>query len=116
MDSNTGLLVFKATALSTLPQPPHIVTKWAIPGNFFIFVFSILFVGNIKTADDWIGMRVIWYGKQPLCQLCHFTLLKNGLIGVATIAPWFRLRLPSCGPGFESQAHHLRFFQFVLKL
>ena len=30
------------------------------------------------------------------------------------IAPWFRLRLPSCGPGFESQAHHLRFFQFVL--
>ena len=35
---------------------------------------------------------------------------------VAAIAPWFRLRLPSCGPGFESQAHHLRFFQFVLKL
>ena len=36
---------------------------------------------------------------------------------VAAIAPWFRLRLPSCGPGFESQAHHLRFFQFgLLKL
>ena len=33
---------------------------------------------------------------------------------MAAIAPWFRLRLPSCGPGFESQAHHLRFFQFVL--
>ena len=32
----------------------------------------------------------------------------------AAIAPWFRLRLPSCGPGFESQVHHLRFFQFVL--
>ena len=29
-------------------------------------------------------------------------------------APWFRLHLPSCGPGFESQALHLRFFQFVL--
>ena len=29
---------------------------------------------------------------------------------VAAIAPWFRLRLPSCGPGFKSQAHHLRFF------
>ena len=25
-------------------------------------------------------------------------------------APWFRLRLPSCSPGFESQAQHLRFF------
>ena len=36
--------------------------------------------------------------------------------GVAAIAPWFCLHLPSCGPGFESQAHHLCFFQFVLKL
>ena len=35
-------------------------------------------------------------------------------IWVAAIAPWFRLRLPSCGPRFESQAHHLCFFQFVL--
>ena len=31
---------------------------------------------------------------------------------VAIIAPWFRLRLPSCGPRFKSQAHHLRFFHF----
>ena len=32
-------------------------------------------------------------------------------------APRFRLQLPSCGPGSESQAHHLCFFQFVfLKL
>ena len=38
------------------------------------------------------------------------------MIMVAAIAPWFRLRLPSCGPRFESQAHHLRFFQFILKL
>ena len=29
----------------------------------------------------------------------------------AAIAP---LRLPSCGPGFKSQAHHLHFFQFLL--
>ena len=39
------------------------------------------------------------------------TLLK---LRVAAIAPWFRLRLPSCGPGFDSQALHLYFFQFVL--
>ena len=25
----------------------------------------------------------------------------------AAIAPWFSLRRPSCGPGFESQTHHL---------
>ena len=29
---------------------------------------------------------------------------------VATIAPWCCLRLPSCGPRFKSQAHHLHFF------
>ena len=34
--------------------------------------------------------------------------------GVAAIAPWFCLRLPSCSPGFESQAGHLCFFQFEL--
>ena len=28
----------------------------------------------------------------------------------AAIAPWYRLRLPSCGRGFEPQAHHLPFF------
>ena len=32
---------------------------------------------------------------------------------VSTIAPWYCLRLPSCGRGFESQAHHLCYFQFV---
>ena len=29
---------------------------------------------------------------------------------MAAIAPWFCLRLPSCGRGFKSQAHHLNFF------
>ena len=31
---------------------------------------------------------------------------------LANIAPWFCLPLPSCGPRFKSQAHHLSFFQF----
>ena len=30
----------------------------------------------------------------------------------ATIAQWIRLSLPTCCPRFESQAHHLRFYQF----
>ena len=35
--------------------------------------------------------------------------------GVAAIAQWFLLRLPFCGPWFESQAHHLHtLFQFIL--
>ena len=34
---------------------------------------------------------------------------------VAAIAQWFRLRLPSCGPRFEFQAHHLCFFKKIEK-
>ena len=30
----------------------------------------------------------------------------------AAIAQWYHLRLPSCGRWFESQEHHLRFFNF----
>ena len=32
----------------------------------------------------------------------------------AVIPLWFHLHLPSCSPRFKSQAHHLRFCQFVL--
>ena len=32
----------------------------------------------------------------------------------AAIAQWNRLRLPSCRPGFESQASHLRFFFYSI--
>ena len=35
---------------------------------------------------------------------------------VAAIAQWIHLRLPSCGPGFESQAHQLCFYRFIFKL
>ena len=33
----------------------------------------------------------------------------------AAIAQWFRLRPPSCGCGFESQAHHLCFLYLYYK-
>ena len=39
---------------------------------------------------------------------------KNKVSGVATIAPWFFLCLPSYSRGFESKAHHLSFFNFEL--
>ena len=47
-------------------------------------------------------------------QLVLITNINKCRYRVATIALWFCLRLPSCGPWFESQAHHLRFFQFVI--
>ena len=38
----------------------------------------------------------------------------NKLLGEAAIAQWIRLRLPFASPGFESQAHHLRFYSQIL--
>ena len=35
------------------------------------------------------------------------------LVWGAAIAQWIRLPLPSSRPGFESQAHHLCFFQII---
>ena len=41
---------------------------------------------------------------------------KTLILWASTIDPRFCLRLPSCCPGFESQAHHLRFYQFIFEL
>ena len=41
----------------------------------------------------------------------------KGRLRAAAIAPWFRLRLPSCGRGFESQAHQvlsIRIFEIIV--
>ena len=42
----------------------------------------------------------------------HYTT--TAVVRGAAIAQWIRLLFPFCRPGFESQAHHLSFFQFVL--
>ena len=53
--------------------------------------------------------------KKPLpCAPSSEVVANDRYVGAAAMAPWFRLCLPSCGPGFESQAHHLRFLQFTL--
>ena len=41
---------------------------------------------------------------------------KDDLFWGAVIAHWIRLRLPSCLPKFESQAHHPNFYQFIFGL
>ena len=49
--------------------------------------------------------------------ICCFDLLKVitlRLKEATAIAPWFRLQLPSCDPGFKSQAYHQLFYQFCI--
>ena len=43
------------------------------PASFSLFSSFLQTVNkcSIKVADDWIRTRVLWYRKQPLCQLRH---------------------------------------------
>ena len=59
--------------------------------------------------------KINWKGERFMKQGLSRTLYYFNF-SAAAIALWFCLHLPSCGPGFESQANHLHFFQFVLKL
>ena len=47
---------------------------------------------------------------------CSWSRDKFPPIRGATVVQWIQLRLPSCHPGFESQAHHLRFYQIIFEL
>ena len=50
--------------------------------------------------------------------ICKFVYSSYNILftRVAVIAQWLHLRLPSYHPGFKSQSHHLRFYQFIFEL
>ena len=61
------------------------------------------------------SMQLIWKKKKSRYvslnkEKRRFLIELKAITIVAAIAPWFHQRLPSCGPWFESQAHHICFF------
>ena len=64
-------------------------------------------------------MRVLYFGLAVLKRFYDIGSCwpeqKNAYQG-ATIAQWIHVRLPSCRPGFESQAHLLHFYQYIFEL
>ena len=50
----------------------------------------------------------------PWATLANHFIKSNNAGWVVAIAPWFVCAYHPAAPGFESQAHHLCFFQFVL--
>ena len=57
-------------------------------------------------------LYVIWHDFDASVAFAHLTI--NIVMGAA-IAQWIHLRLPSCRPGFDSQACHQRFFSIIVK-
>ena len=76
----------------------------------------ILLGRNGRTKSGKITRSKVIDWKCSYEDIWSYILLFNKelVLGGAAIAQWIRLRLPSCHPGFESQAHHLHFFQFTL--
>ena len=79
---------------------------------------------KIKAVDSYMSINftvqtvqfIGWEWRLKNCTIQNLKLLAKIDIVVAPITPWFRLRLPSCGPRFESQVLHLRYFQYVIDL
>ena len=69
---------------------------------------------NMILLNNSVGMRVFFTMQGHHKKLFKFLNFRD--IMIYSKSPWFHLRLPFCGNGFKSQAHHLRFFQLVLKL
>ena len=65
-----------------------------------LFVPTSGHTGSSKRAKDQIAL----------------TQISKMSITVAAIAQWNHQRLPSCGPGFKSQAHQLRFLIYIVQI
>ena len=78
---------------------------------------DLLVAGLVEDVVDGGGKVVAGRFVEAGTQDCKFeSELVTLTFGGAAIAQWIRLRLPSFCPGFESQAHHLCFYQFKFKL
>ena len=104
---------------------PFFAVKISIPRALVQWLWEETRVPQVVSSNPisvyWMEIfkiSISWrrYGPQSIAQNTVKTLTALG----AAIAQWIRLRLPSCHPGFESQPHHLRFYQnkdkFVLYL
>ena len=115
-------LMLKNSILSTICR--LITTSWLM----YDFMFKrdllhILFMlkynimpefsnNTIKISLEFVRKVVVMIVNFPVKLSATEWSLTNIARGAA-MAQWIRLRLPSCRPGFESQAHHLHFYQFI---
>ena len=87
------------------------ITKWRIKSflkNYWFNIVMWLATSNQRALFQNTIVMLLWN--------LFMTLAPENIFGyrVAAITPWFRLHLLSCGPGFDSQALHLCFFNLWL--
>ena len=90
------------------------MTSTALGASFWGAVFQgrdKIYFGN---HCDWrLPVQIGWRRRRNRRISTHRMADAEKVQLGAAIAQWIRLRLPSCCNGFESQAHHLCFHQFI---
>ena len=102
-----------------------IKTTFLSPCFMYLYFFKLtaldLFSIYCLFDEQWVHLIVyhllpcFMYLEVPLTgytrSLFNQFLSLQRIVGAA-VAQWIHLHFPSCCPGFESQAHNLRFYQF----
>ena len=71
-------------------------------------------IRSVWTRLEYESFICLWNHKANCRSLKLRLACKNWCAGVAAIAQWICLHLPSCRPEFESQAHHLCFYLWYI--
>ena len=97
-----------------------------VPGFVFVFRSSTSFFLLVPHSlhpliyffhNLWNNQYAIFSSSHFFSQECRTECPNNIYPNCKKqLAQWIRLHLPSCSPGFESQAHHLSFYQLVFEL
>ena len=121
LDSNRRPLGAETTALPTAPQPlPQFSLKCYLD-SFCVSDRGPSSADGSSDAQSGEGDSQEGEGLHPEVRSQgeskpdHHLVQRGkntGLFGVAAIAPWFRLRLPSCGPGFDPKHTIYAFFNY----
>ena len=89
------------------------------------FVFRVEHLNTLNLALAWQAPKLWWTMFENKIIFirwttsgCSFSIwsIQRFCFRCATIAHWIRLCPPFCCPGFESQAHYQRFYQFIFYL
>ena len=62
-------------------------------------------------STEQVNMLIIFTGPRSRMQTSQTGGRQKLRLGGAATAQWICLCLPSCSPGFESEAHHLYFYR-----
>ena len=82
---------------------------------YYLLFSSVVITRSFRTkVRSFYQINIKSFKAKLISFLLNLSTMWKTIYLVAAIAPWFRLRLPFCGPRFKSKHTFYSFFQFVL--